>query len=99
MNLFGRRSKNAADRLLELLLENLPRSVRHRQDDLRPATALRELGVDSLGLILVITRFCEEFDIRMETLEGNIGDLRTVGDLLIAGERIIELRNESVSNG
>jgi acyl carrier protein len=91
MSLFRREPKTTTERLRELLAENLPRSA--RGGDLQPTTTLRELGVNSLGLVLVMTRFCEEFEIRMETLDGNLGELRTIGDLLAAGERIIEKRN------
>ena len=91
MSRFGRGAKTTVDRLRELLAENLPRSA--QGPDLQPTTPLRELGINSLGLVLVMTRFCEEFQIRMETLDGNLGEFRTVGDLLAAGERIIERRN------
>ena len=97
MSLFRREPKTTASRLRELLAENLPRSA--RGPDLQPSTTLRELGVNSLGLVLVLTRFCEEFDIRMETLDGSLGELRTIGDLLAAGERIIERRNATSGAG
>jgi acyl carrier protein len=97
MSLFRREPKTTAERLRELLAENLPRKA--RGPDLQPTTTLRELGVNSLGLVLVMTRFCEEFGIRMETLDGNLGELRTIGDLLAAGERIIEQRNATGGRG
>jgi acyl carrier protein len=97
MSLFRPERKKTADRLRELLSENLPRSA--LRSDLQPGTVLRELGVDSLGLILIVTRFCEEFDVRIETLDANLGELRTIGDLIAAGERVVERRNRTDGNG
>ncbi len=91
MSLFRKRSTNKTERLREILLENLPRST--RRSDVQMETTLRELGVDSLGLILVITCFCEEFDIKVEALAGNLSEIRTVGDLLAAGEQYLAQRN------
>jgi len=96
MNLFTKRKIGATSRMWELLSENLPRPI--RKSALQPATTLRELGINSMGLILVIARFCEEFDIPPESLQGNLGDFRTVDDLLSAGERILESRDAQASN-
>jgi acyl carrier protein len=97
MSLFRREPSTTSERLRELLAENLPRSA--RRADWQPATTLRELGVNSLGLVLLMTRFCEEFEIRMETVDGNLGELRTVGDLLAAGERIVERQSATTGSG
>lgn len=97
MSLFRPERRTTADRLRELLRENLPRSASRR--DLQPATSLRELGVDSLALILIVTRFCEEFDVRMETLDTSLGKLRTIGDLIAAGEQIVERRGKADDKG
>jgi len=86
-----------SDRLRELLAENLPRSSRGVA--FGPETSLRQLGITSLGLILVFTRFCQEFNIPMETLETNPVSLHTIGDLLAAGERILEQQNGLPGNG
>jgi acyl carrier protein len=90
MSLFRHKPRTTAERLRELLAENLPRPA--RRTELQPAVTLRGLGLNSLGLILVVTRFCEEFEIRMESLDTNVGELRTVGDLIAAGERILARR-------
>lgn len=93
MKLFDKRQpQSTPERLKKMLMENLPRTA-HRAEIL-PETTLRELGLDSLGLILVVTRFCEEFNVNMAVLEENIGELRTVDDLLNAGERIVTLHGD-----
>jgi hypothetical protein len=46
-----------------------------------------------------MTRFCEEFDVHMESLDTNVGELRTVGDLISAGERILARREGAPGSG
>lgn len=96
MRLFEKRQpepQSTPERLKKLLTENLPRAA--RRAEILPQTTLRELGLDSLGLILVVTRFCEEFNVDMAAaLEENLGELRTVDDLLSAGERIAALHSD-----
>lgn len=98
MSLFRQKPRTTAERLRELLAENLPPRLA-RRTELQAAVTLRELGLNSLGLILVMTRFCEEFDIRMESLDTNVGELRTVGDLIAAGERILARREDAPGSG
>jgi len=97
VSLFRPEPRTTADRLRELFTENLPRSAARRA--LQPTTPLREVGIDSLALILIVTRFCEEFDVRMDTLDTNLGKLRTIGDLIAAGEQIVERRGKANDKG
>jgi hypothetical protein len=81
-------SESAEHRLMKIILGGLPRSA--RRASITPELRLHELGLNSLGLILVVTKFCEEYEVDLDAFDGDFGALRTVGDLLSAGKRILE---------
>ena len=80
--------EGAERRLMKILAAGLPRSARSLA--LSPERNLRDLGLNSLGLILVVTKFCEECGVGLDVLDVEVGPLRTVGDLLAEGRRILE---------
>lgn len=90
--MFGRAGNPRDDRenLRKLLRAGIPRSK--RKVALDDSTTLHELGLDSLAVLLVVTSFCDEYGIPVESLDGNATDLKTVDDLLTLGEKILRER-------
>ena len=75
------------DRILQILSGSLPSAARR---SLNADSNLRALGLDSLAVILAVTKFCEEFSIDAGSLEGSIANLSTVGDLIRVGKAIVD---------
>lgn len=80
------------DELLGLLTEALPKS-RHAR--LRADAGLREIGLDSLGLMLVVSRFLERYPSSASTFEARLAEVRTLGDLLALGRAAIDNARKS----
>jgi acyl carrier protein len=70
-------------RAWQLLVKGLPAAAAGQE--LQDSTLLRDLGMDSLATLLVITSFCESFGVELEALPGEIGRLDTVADLVNLG--------------
>jgi acyl carrier protein len=78
-------------RILQLIREVLP--WQSAKKELRPEMSLqRDLGIDSLSKVALAVRFEEEFSIDLAKLADQIGEIRTVSDVLIVARRLI---NES----
>ena len=80
------------EELLDLLSEALPKSRRSR---LNPEAGLREVGLDSLGLMLVVSRFLERYPFSASAFEARLAEVRTVGDLLALGRAAVESARKS----
>jgi acyl carrier protein len=78
--------------LIALLKEAVPRARSSRA--LTDATELRELGVDSLGLVMLVVQFCERYGFDPSTLGSDVEAIRTVGQVLELGERMLSARAE-----
>ena len=71
---------NIAAKVQGLLAEELDLPL----DDLSPGRVLEELGVDSLGIVEVMFRMEEEFDIRMGDEQVPLKTVQDVIDLVAA---------------
>lgn len=90
--MFGRgNARGDREALRKLLRAGIPRSKRKMALD--DSMTLQALGLDSLAILLVVTSFCDEYGIPVESLEGNAADLHTVADLLDVGEKILRGRS------
>lgn len=67
------------DELLRLLAEVIPARKRKQ---LVPGSSLRSLGLDSLGLMLVVSHFLEQHPVPVAEFERGLAKVVTVGDLL-----------------
>jgi phosphopantetheine binding protein len=74
--------------LIELIAEHIPRKYRSH---LSPEAALRDLGVDSLGLALIVGEFLRRHPAPVSLLEGRLAKVRTVAELLSVGTLAMSL--------
>ncbi|OJH39894.1 acyl carrier protein [Cystobacter ferrugineus] len=70
------------EELLAVIEETLPPDKARR---VRPEAALRQLGIDSLNLVIIVGRFLERYPVPVEPLRERLGSVRTVGELLDLG--------------
>jgi hypothetical protein len=70
------------DRLLRIVRDNVPSSKRAA---LRRESILREVGVDSLTLVIIVSQFVETFRVPVDSMQEGLGTIRTIGDLLDLG--------------
>ncbi|WP_164018994.1 phosphopantetheine-binding protein [Pyxidicoccus trucidator] len=68
--------------LLAVIKEALPPG---RARHLRPEATLRQVGIDSLCLVLIVGRFLERYPVPVEPLQHQLGSVRTIGELLDLG--------------
>jgi acyl carrier protein len=86
------------EKILGLIAEGIP--GKFKKVKLTHETNLqKELGLDSIGMLALVFRFEEVFgiDIAQLGIEINIAKLRTVGDLLQAGQDILTEAESRVS--
>lgn len=86
-------------KVLSLIAEGVPRKF--KKDLITKETHLqRELGLDSIAILSMVFRFEEVFkiDLGQINLQVNMGDLRTVNDLLKMSKEILE-QAETLHNG
>jgi hypothetical protein len=92
MSIF-KKSASLDEALLQLLRQNLPPGSRKR--DLRADTSLSDLGLDSLGILLVISEFCAHWSVDPNTVDPSVELPRTVGELVQAGLAILAAKGSS----
>ena len=86
------------EKILGLIAEGIPGKFK-KVKLTRETNMQKELGLDSIGMLALVFRFEEmfEIDIAQLGLEINIAKLRTVGDLLQAGRDILNQAESRVS--
>lgn len=73
--------------LMALIAEAVPPARRPR---IARSATLREVGLDSLTLMIVVSQFLERHPMPTATLERLLPNIRTVGDLLDAGRAALD---------
>jgi acyl carrier protein len=75
------------------VLDALERMVgpEHAHVPIDEATVLRGIGINSLGLMVLLAEFCERYDIDMATATPDEG-VSTVGDLIRAARNLLQKR-------
>lgn len=70
------------------VLKALARAAKPGAVALEDATPIRALGVDSLGLMVLVADFCQSYAIDMKTVDPDSIAVQTVGDLVGAAEAL-----------
>jgi acyl carrier protein len=79
--------KSIRDELMSMLKNSIPRAKTTVK--ITDETELRELGIDSLGLVMLVVGFCERFGFDPTTLGNNADAIRKVKDLLDVGAQML----------
>jgi hypothetical protein len=88
-------TREVEEELMAIIAASLPPARRARVT--RTAT-LREVGLDSLTLMIVVGQFLERHPIPTTEIERLLPEMRTVGDLLNAGVTALELAGHVSAN-
>jgi acyl carrier protein len=85
------------DRLIEMVRAQIPAA--HREG-LSRESGLREVGIDSLGLVLILARVMNEHKIVFRQIGERVARLRTVEDLIaMVGEARAAAADAATSGG
>jgi aryl carrier-like protein len=84
---------DAKTSVLELLREVLPPNGRRR---LKHSATLTEVGLDSMGLMILVGRFLEHHPISTAVFESRLPHVRTVADLLELADSALSQPTEEV---
>jgi len=68
--------------LLAIIRESVPPK---KAKQLAPSATLRQLGLDSLTMVMIVGRFIESYPIDVEPLQERFAALKTVGELVELG--------------
>ena len=83
-----------SDRVLKVLREVIPSKLAKKE--LRPEMSLRnDLRIDSLAMAAFVFMMEEEFELNFADLAPNVGEVRTVGDVLDLAIRLIIVQGQS----
>lgn len=75
-------STNIENEMWEILRAALPPKKRNR---LTPASHLRDVGIDSLTLMVVVGKFVEKHPVQLDTFTNELAQVKTVQDLIKVG--------------
>lgn len=77
------------ERVLALIVEAAP--ARFRKPKITPDLRLRDLGIDSIGMLALLFRFEQTFAIDLATIDIGVtlGQMKTVGDALAVGRDVL----------
>ena len=72
--------------LMALISQALPRN---KAKSMTRTSVLRELGIDSLTLMIIVGRFMDAYHVDVAALKSSLGSIRIVEDLLTLGRRAL----------
>jgi len=70
------------EELLAIIRESVPPK---KAKQIAPAATLRQLGIDSLTMVIIIGRFIADYPIEVEPLQDRFTAVKTIGQLLELG--------------
>lgn len=83
------------EQMLQIVRESVPAAKRAKVS--RDAR-LRDVGVDSLTLVIIVGQFVSRFKVPVEHLQKRVGAVVTVGQLVDLGREALGARHESAAS-